>query len=656
MDLDSLSIDPDTLAEALQAATTPVHINSLTRRAIAEWLTHGPETRPYAPGSTYARGETVTLDDHKATVIAIQSGDNRKQGHFQILTLQFANGRQKLMAAGIVDAPTAERIGATKDEIDAILLQDGWRWRTAVQAALAQDDRFVHFQTEQGDLWCVQDQLPFITEREFQRAWEVVSSHRPRAVAVGTLLQAIWKQPDDGSDEYQLLAFALNAVLQASPKLQYLLGAGWVLTEQWQQLAERPSLIGPRMRNVVPEATIDDEETVESEIAAEKEATLDMEAWRQRRPREVTFTLQASHYYGQWLPLIHNMQQLFLPRPSQVTVFHRFGQGEGAFVAFVNPEQKRVFGEQAMYDAFYENGIYPGARLTISHRESDYEYDLRTRPVLAEQVLSVRRIAFDEHHQLKSWEDEELLQYEVDGDVFVASARWEDLPALFQQAEEAGQGIFGLMFDICQRWQYERGAPLIVTADELFEAIHSGPRLTSKATIARELWRRKAFESLGHGRYQFNPAGGQHIRLPNSAGQCGRRRGKSPFSPSPSQTKDVFWQQVRTLQGRSLQTLRQRRPFKVIRVTETDVHLSANDNEQGIIISRAAFEKAHALIVTKGKVSGKEILSHFTNDQPHLLAAMLDALPGITAIIEPAAAETAESGQPQRGDKSSGRS
>ena len=68
------------------------------------------------------------------------------------------------------------------------------------------------------------------------------------------------------------------------------------------------------------------------------------------------------------------------------------------------------------------------------------------------------------------------------------------------------------MFKTCQRWQKERSAPLIVTADELFKAIHFELRLTSKATIAWELWRRLAFRPLVNGRYQFHPEKGANTR------------------------------------------------------------------------------------------------------------------------------------------------
>ena len=102
--------------------------------------------------------------------------------------------------------------------------------------------------------------------------------------------------------------------------------------------------------------------------------------------RESSFTSGANRYFS-WLPLSGNLHSLVPPRACQITIHHHFGNQEESFKAFVNPEQKRILGERMMYDAFYVNGISPGAKLTLSHRGSDYHYDIRIKPVV---VLSRR--------------------------------------------------------------------------------------------------------------------------------------------------------------------------------------------------------------------------------------------------------------------------
>ncbi len=64
-------------------------------------------------------------------------------------------------------------------------------------------------------------------------------------------------------------------------------------------------------------------------------------------------------------------------------------------------------------------------------------------------------------------------RYEIDGDVYVADARYEDPEAFVQQANKAGNSIFAFMYDQVKSW-WEAGerADLVVTAEQLFDAVH----------------------------------------------------------------------------------------------------------------------------------------------------------------------------------------
>ena len=522
-------IDPVDLAKVIRDAGKPVHINVLARTVATSWLNQVESERGYAPGAFYEEGENIQLYGRSATITVIQPGHNPKQGEFQILQLTFADGSHKQIAAGIEGAPNNDRIEITPEQLQKRQAQDGLSLRTAVQDKLAEDDQFIYFQDEQGDQWCLAELLPTLTDDELQQVRPALYSTADDpfpAVPTETLVATVWDYEDDGSNEYQLFAFALNAALQEYRDAQYVAGAGWMLAEHWRKLELRPSLVGPRMANIVPEATDEEEEEAQPDAVpkpaeGDSELPTDIELWREQRRNEVAFTLRASHFYYHWLPLSSQMQRLFPIRPCRITIHLNFEDKETSFTAAVNPDQKCVLCERTMHDTFHELGIYPGAKLIISHRGTEYDYDLRTRPIEGEQSVIVRHISLDDDGQLKYWDDEEPLRYQVDGDVFVADARWEDLPALFQQAEEAGQGIFGLMYEKCHEWEQERGTPLIVTAKELFDNIHFGSRLTSKATIAFELWRRLAFAPLGQGRYQFRP---EKRKQSQSYGLTGRQR------------------------------------------------------------------------------------------------------------------------------------
>lgn len=175
-----------------------------------------------------------------------------------------------------------------------------------------------------------------------------------------------------------------------------------------------------------------------------------------------------------------------------------------------------------MQQALRDNGIYPGAQLVIAHRGSLFDCDIATQPAEPGQQAWVRYVSVDDDGNLEYEEFDEPIRYALDTSVFVAAARWEDIDALFQEAEEVGAGIFQFMYEICCEW-WEEGnrEPLYVTADVLFEEIHYNHRLTSPVTIHWELWKRLAFEPTGDDRYRFRPEYGDHIRSIGEAVRLG---------------------------------------------------------------------------------------------------------------------------------------
>ena len=556
--MDVRGMIPEVLAQTIRSAGRPLHVNVLARA----WLAAQAGGRRYAPGSRYRPEETIILDGQQAVVEAVERAKNPIQGTFAILTLRFPDGTKRLMAAEVPGAPAEDRRPVTDEQVRRILEEHGPAIRAAVQEALAADDRFVWFQDAQGDHWCLAEMLPKVGDEELARVWPMLQGLladgilHPRPTEA--LVKAIWGQENDGSNDYLLKAFALNVALWRCQDVRQM-GDGWVLEAEWRQLQERPMLVGPRQQNVVtlPDGVApveeDEEETGEVEEGEEppEEETVveeDLETWRRNRLRSATITLRAQHYYGNWLPLTRAMRRVFPPRASgadAVTFYHRFGGEEESFPAWVDWDQRRILGSPEMYQAFYEHGIYPGARLVISHRGSEREYEIRTKPVEGEQRVLVRRVSLAEDGTLEYEEVEEPVRYEVDENEFVTSARWEDLDALFRQAEGIGAGIFQLMYEKCREWWEENDRrPLYVTTDDLFRAIHFDDergRLTSKATIAWELWRRLAFEPVGGGRYRFRPEFGDRVR---SVGPRRRAQKLAIILRGPQVKKDSSLEEV----------------------------------------------------------------------------------------------------------------
>ncbi len=523
--MDIQEVDLEALARAIRSAGRPLHINRLVYVAALAWLEIQRSIRPYAPGSTYRVGETVILGEQRAKVKDVQRGENPKQGPFAILTLRLPDGTERLMAAEIPGAPAENRQPITDAQIDV----DEWlrgretAVRQAVLNALKTDSRFVQW----NERWCLEEMLPrvdegvlrkvltWVTEKEPPRGSEPVSHSTEELVWVA------WGLEDDGGAEYDLHAFALSRVLATHPAVVNLEGR-WTSAKAWNAFITRPPLTPPRLPTqvVLPEGVTPvsrREARKEQERKRVEEPTVtgpELEVWRKNRPAYVTFTLRARHYYEGWLPLDDQVRRLFPPTPSarqEVVFHHRFGDEPESFRAWVDRRHGRIWVSPEMYETLRRYRIYPGARLRISAR-NEREYDIATRPASRTAPIRVWRMWLDENGQIQYEDHLEPRLYDVDDDVYVADVRFEDREALFHQAEEVGNSVFGLMYQKACQWWEERGRQdLIVTADELFAAIHFDEkgRMVSKATIAWELWQRKAFEPLGGGRYRFRPEFGE---------------------------------------------------------------------------------------------------------------------------------------------------
>ncbi len=641
------NVSADALVQLIRQAGRPVHINVLTRAALQAWLETGGE-RHYAPGADYQVGETVLLEGQRTVVKAVQPGHNPLQGFFSVVTLALPDGTERLMAAGISGAPAGERRPVSEAEVDEVLRSQGMAARQAVRAALSADPRCVSCQTLQGDLWCLAEMLPPVSQADLQRGLSALSQEQaggePVSWTTGQLVQAVWGMTDDGSNEYALHAFALSRALDACGEA-VCLGDCWMPAQVWQAFITRPTLETPAQptRVTIPagvqaaseveaareqrqETVKVDEESVTPEPAGE-----DLETWRQNRPVHAVFVLHARHYYEGWLPLSGQVRRLFPPLTSgrqEVIFHHHFGDEPSSFRAWVDHRQGRIWISPEMYHVFRQHRIYPGARLRLSAR-NEREYDIATREPTRTGPIRVWRMWLDEDGTIQYEDHEEPRLYDVDENVYLADVRFEDLEALFRQAEEVGNSIFGLMYQKAVEWWEAAGRKeLIVTADRLFEAIHFDERgrATSKATIAWELWRRSAFEPVGGGRYRFKPEFADRVRSVRAVAQHRHRR--------PEVSISECWGEVARLEGRELETLDWKRPFGVLEVNDSALRIQIAVSGKTHTIERDRIEAAWEYLAREGEIGLAE-LRQFTRSNLPYLAAILAALPGVTFELRP---------------------
>jgi len=521
-----VEVDLEALRALILKEEQPLRIAVLAGRAVKVWQDRQGQPRKYAPGATYPVGEHVLYQGQVARVESAVDAENPVQGAFQVVALALPDGSKKYLAAGVRGAPTSVRPEPSAEGSQPAL-PAGLEERRQVEAALEGDTRFVWVPDNQGGIWCLSELLVAVSEEDVRQVQKILTDSDTGSlnpVPSEAIVESLWGSADDGSSEYRVFEFSLEATLQRYQEFEHLPGDGWVLSSQWSRFRERPPLISPRQPNVVPPAriTIVDAELDETEVDGSKtkggkEAVPgDFIEWQEGRLLNAQFTLSDQQYYGAWLPLTKELRRVLPPSKKRVTFHHQFGAEQESFDACVDAEEGRILGDARMYDAFRDYGIYPGARLVVSHRGNLDHYDIRTKPVTAGKTISVRKLELDGNGILNEYVDDEPMRYEIDPYVFIASARWEDIPALFRQADEIGKGIFQLMYEKCSVWTQERGAPLRVTAQELFQVIHfdiNDGRLTTKSSIEWELWKRRAFESVGNGYYQFRPEYGSRTRL-----------------------------------------------------------------------------------------------------------------------------------------------
>lgn len=518
-------VDVERLARVIEEKGRPVHVNVLAREAVRGFLeTHGE--RLYAPGARYAVGELIRLDGQTAEVRAARAGGNPKQKAFAVLTLGMVDGSERWMAAEVAGAPAQDREVVSEDRARSLIKdKEGARIRRMVGEVLDRDARFVWFQDAQGDQWCLTKLLLKVEDAELAKAGAVLPeglmNGEPQTKSTEALVGAAWGIANDGSDAYELAAFALGRALTECKNVVEA-GGQWMWRESWEAFTRREALTGPRMAtNVTIPAgltkvtpgegagkndTRDDGDDGTPKPADEDD---DLETWKIDPRKAGTFLLTARHYYEAWLPLSKDIRGMFPPLAAgrqQVTLRLNLVGHQESLNGWVDLGQGRIWGGKGLYEALRTQQVYPGAKLRLVY-VSGREYELATRMVNKAEPIRVWRIWL-ENGKIKGEPFQEKRRYDIEDQVFVADARFEDRAALLQQAEEAGNSIFGLMYKKAESWWEAQGREeLRVTGKQLFDEIHFDEkgRMTSLATIAWELWRRLAFEPTGNGLYRFRP-------------------------------------------------------------------------------------------------------------------------------------------------------
>jgi len=96
-----------------------------------------------------------------------------------------------------------------------------------------------------------------------------------------------------------------------------------------------------------------------------------------------------------------------------------------------------------------------------------------------------------------------------------------------------------------------------------------------------------------------------------------------------------IWTYILGLQGKTLKTLDQRKPFDVSYVGSDVVIVTPHKSRKARSIDRDTIENTFAELLTRRELSRVEIQKHYSSFNPAYVAAILTEIPGVNYRIRP---------------------
>jgi hypothetical protein len=96
-----------------------------------------------------------------------------------------------------------------------------------------------------------------------------------------------------------------------------------------------------------------------------------------------------------------------------------------------------------------------------------------------------------------------------------------------------------------------------------------------------------------------------------------------------------IWNEIRKLEGQTLQTLAQKKNFDIVEVTEHKVTICPHATQTERLISRLEIEDAFQRLTVTGQITRSEIQENFSQYNPAYVAAILAELPTVQHSTSP---------------------
>ncbi len=96
-----------------------------------------------------------------------------------------------------------------------------------------------------------------------------------------------------------------------------------------------------------------------------------------------------------------------------------------------------------------------------------------------------------------------------------------------------------------------------------------------------------------------------------------------------------IWSLVTELQGRTLKTLDQGKPFDIVSVTERDVLVKPHISDKERPIKRSAIEGAYNEMIRRGELDRAEVREKYSDYNPAYVVAILATFPNVIVKTKP---------------------
>lgn len=615
-----------------------------------------------------------------ASVKKMHDTDNSVQGPFRVIWVD-VEGKEKAFACNMPTGDPLPMALPADDEGDWDMLADDlvdiYRPQLEDTILKAIDDGRLDLVVLAHDTLCGKEWLRFSEEQEaaIEEALEIAREGRPyttTAEILGFLREGGWLV--DLRDE--VACFCIDDYLeQRKDDYQFLGFSRWIPVDQFakidRQVGKRPRV--PTIASKVAqehgeddspefgdydEVELDEEGQRALEEMGEEggvvEAGLGVEDWRRSAPTKPVKvpTITYQNVIEGFLPLSAAVSKCFPPASDKVPIdIHAIDRDRLPFIVDWQEGVVKALDKDAFRLKFVEHGLPAGTHLWVE-RISDTKYGLSPKPL--PQPRQVRcKFAWIEDGKLKVTTGEIQLQYESDPNVFKSELRFQDVDALFQEAEQLGWSIFDAMYYTFPELPDIDDPNHRVHHTELFNAVFFRYRMCSPRSVQAELYRRPCFISLGDGYWRFDPSLGIKPRSvkktkpatkrPSAVQPTVRRpkersygpRERKLVGPKPPRPEEGVWGEIAKLVGQRLETLDEGNRFKVVKVGENHVELLLSRTGNPRRIERGEIEAAWDQLIREGSISRSTIHRKYSEFNPPYVSAILAALPGVTHKTKP---------------------